>query len=316
MSSFAIILVSIIGLFWAANHLVLGAAGLARSYRVSYFIIGLTIVAIGTSMPEIMVGITSAMEGKNDLALSNAVGSNIANIGLSLGVLVLIRPLTIRSVLLRQEYPLLLLVMLFTYLLMLDGYLSTVDGCLLLLAAMALIGYFIVMARKTSRDAYSKEFRQLLTPRTMKANILSLALGLIVLPISAHFLVNSAVQLASWLGVSEVIIGLTIVAIGTSLPQLATSLVAIQKGQDDIAIGNILGSNMYNLLIVMGFPGIINPSGINQAILWRDIPIMFLLTIVLIAINYHKNRTARWHGVIMLLIYCCYILSLILNAVD
>ena len=143
MTSIAIFLLCTIGLFWAANHLVLGAAGLARLYRVSYLIIGLTIVAIGTSMPEIMVGIASALEGRNDIALSNAVGSNIANIGLILGILVIIRPLTIRSVLLRQEYPLLLLVMLFTYLLMIDGYLSAVDGCLLLLTAIALVGYFI-----------------------------------------------------------------------------------------------------------------------------------------------------------------------------
>jgi cation:H+ antiporter len=317
MSSLAIMFISFIGLFWAANHLVMGGAGLARHYRISPLIIGFTIVALGTSMPEIFVGIAAAFEGRNDLAIGNAIGSNIANIGLILGIIILARPLAIRSFLLRQEYPLLILVMLFTYLLMIDGYLSTVDGCLLLLMAIALIGYFIFISKKSKSDAFYKEFKQILPSRTLKANSISLIIGLIVLPISAHFLVDSAVNIGAWLGLSDDIIGLTIVAIGTSLPQMATSVVAIQKAQDDIAIGNILGSNMYNLLLVIGFPSIINPSAINQAILWRDIPVMFALTVVLMWINFHyKKRTARWPGVLLLVIYCCYIVSLIMNAVD
>lgn len=315
MSSLAIMFVSFIGLFWAANHLVIGGSGLARLYRISPLIIGFTIVAIGTAMPGIFVGITAALDGRNDLAFSNAVGSNIANIGLILGIIILVRPLTIRSFLLRQEYPLLLLVMLFTYLLMIDGYLGTIDGCLLLLMAIALIGYFIFISKKNKQDAFYKEFRNLIPHRTRKANIISIILGLLILPFSAHFLVESAIQIGSWLGLNDTLIGLTIVALGTSLPQMATSIIAIQKGQDDIAIGNILGSNMFNLLIVIGFPSIINPSAVNQAILWRDIPIMFLLTIILMWVNFHyKKRTARWPGVLLLVIYCCYIVSLIVNA--
>jgi cation:H+ antiporter len=317
MSSLTIMFVSFIGLFWAANHLVMGGSGLARSYRISPLIIGFTIVAIGTAMPGIFVGIAAALDGRNDLAFSNAVGSNIANIGLILGIIILVRPLTIRSFLLRQEYPLLLLVMLFTYLLMIDGFLGTIDGCLLLLTAIALIGYFIFISKKAKQDAFYKEFRQIIPHRKLKANIISIILGLIILPISAHFLVDNAIRLGAWLGLNDTIIGLTIVALGTSLPQMATSIIAIQKGQDDIAIGNILGSNMFNLLIVIGFPSIINPSAVNQAILWRDIPIMFVLTIILMWINFHyKKRTARWPGFLLLLIYCCYIISLIMNAVD
>lgn len=305
-----------IGLLWAANHLVTGASGIAGYYRISPLVIGLTLVAIGASLPGIMVAITAAIEGRNDLAIGNAVGANIANIGLVLGLTILLRPLTINSSILRREYPLLFLIMLFTYSLMLDGYLSVVDGCLFLVGCIVLIGYFIFLARRSRKDPLAKEFRQTITiNRTMKANLLSIIIGLIILPLSAHFLVKSALQIAHWLGVSELVMGLTIIAIGTSLPNVATSVVAAFKGHDDIAVGNILGSNMFNLLLVIAVPGIINPSAISHTILWRDIPAMFVITLVLLLINYHyKKKIARWHGGLLLLIYCCYMVSLVFNA--
>lgn len=317
MSTVLTLLLSVAGLFWAANHLVTGAIGIATYYRVKPLIIGLTIVAIGTSIPEIIVGITAAINGQNDLALGNAIGSNIANIGLILGITILLRPLTLRSVLLRREYPLLLLTMLFTYSLMISGYLGVMDGCLFLVACIILIGYFLFLARHSTKDIFVKEYKQLLPAyRSMMSNCLSLSFGLIILPISAHFLVESAMHLALSLGVSELIVGLTILAIGTSLPQVATSLVAAYQGQDDIAVGNILGSNMFNLLLVMAFPGIINPSAFSQAILWRDIPVMFMITIVFWVVVYRqKKKMSRWHGGLLLLIYSCYIFSLVLNAV-
>ena len=151
--------------------------------------------------------------------------------------------------------------------------------------------------------------------RPMKANIISLIIGLSILPISAHFLVDSTIHIAHWLKVSDLFMGLTIIAIGTCLPNIATSMVAAFKGQDDIAIGNILGSNMFNMLVVMAFPGIINPSAISHTILWRDIPVMFVITLVLLLVSYRpKKRIERWHGGLLLLIYCCYMISLIVNA--
>ena len=307
---------SFIGLLWAANHLVTGATGIANYYRIPPLVIGLTLVAIGASTPGIMVAITAAFEGRNELALGNAIGSNIANIGLVLGFTILLRPLTIKSSLLRREYPLLFLIMLFTYSLMLDGYLSVMDGCLFLAGCIALIGYFIFLARHSKNDPLNKEFNLTIRiKRPIKASLLSVIIGLSILPLSAHFLVDSAVQFAHWLGVSELVMGLTIIAVGTSLPNLATSLVASVKGHDDIAIGNILGSNMFNLLIVMAFPGIINPSAISHTILWRDIPVMFVLTLVLLLISYHyKRKIERWHGGLLLLIYFCYMVSLVFNA--
>ena len=305
-----------IGLLWAANHLVTGAAGIANHYKIPPLITGLTLVAIGSSLPQIMVAITAASEGKNELALGNAIGANIANIGLVLGLTILLRPLTIKSSILRREYPLLFLIMLFTYSLMLDGYLSVMDGCLFLVACIALIVYFIFLARRSRNDAMSKEYKQSINmKRHMKTNLINVIIGLSILPLSAHFLVGSAVEIAHWMGISELVMGLTIIAIGTSLPNIATSMVAAFKGQDDIAIGNILGSNMFNLLIVMAFPGIINPSIISHTILWQDIPAMFLITLVLLLITYRrKNKIERWHGGLLLLIYCCYMVSLIFRA--
>ena len=309
-------LLSLVALLWAANHLITGASGIASYYRISPLIIGLTLVALGTSAPAIMVAITAAFEGRSDLALGNAIGANIANIGLVLGLTILLRPLTIRSPLLRREYPLLLLVMLFTYSLMLDGYLGIADGCLFLVACVALIGYFVYLAQHSRNDALSREYKQTMNiKRPLKANLISVIIGLIILPLSAHFLVNSAVKIGQWLGMSELVMGLTIIAIGTCLPNIVASMVAALKGQDDLAIGNILGSNMFNLLVVMAFPGIINPSVISHTILWRDIPVMFILTLVLLLVSYKKKRKIeRWHGGLLLVIYCCYMFSLIFNA--
>lgn len=307
---------SLIFLLWAANHLVTGASGIAAYYRIPPLIIGLTFVAFGASAPTMMVAITAALDGRNELALGNAVGANIANIGLVLGLTLLFRPLTLKSSLLRREYPLLFLAMLFTYSLMLNGHLSVIDGCLFLMGCIALISYFIYLARHSKNDPMTREFKQSINiKRPLKENVLSVTLGLAILPLSAHFLVQSAIHMAQGLGISELVMGLTLVAISTSLPNLATSVVAAFKGQDDIAVGNILGSNMFNLLAVMAFPGLINPSMVSHQLLWRDIPVMFLMTLVLLLINHqYKKKIERWHGGLLLLIYTCYMGSLLLNA--
>lgn len=306
---------SLIGLLWAANHFVTGASGLAGYYRIPPLIIGLTLVAFGATAPVMMVAITAALEGRNELALGNAIGANIANIGLVLGLTLLLRPLTLKSSLLRREYPLLFLVMLFTYSLMLNGYLSVIDGSLFLVGCIALISYFIYLAQHSKNDPMTREFKQSINiKRPMKDNLLSIGLGLVILPLSAHFLVHSAVHMAHWLGISELVMGLTFVAIGTSLPNLATAVVASLKGQDDIAVGTILGSNMFNLLVVMAFPGLINPSTINHHLLWRDIPVMFIMTLALLLINHqYKKKIERWQGGLLLLIYGCYMGALMFN---
>ncbi|MBA2656113.1 MAG: calcium/sodium antiporter [Tatlockia sp.] len=311
------LILSLIALLWSATHLVSGASGISEYYKLPPLLIGLTLVALGTSAPEIMIAIRASIEGINDLAIGNAVGTNIANIGLVLGLTALLKPLKMNSTLMRREFPLLFLVMLFTYSIMLNGYLNVLDGCLFLLANIALILYFIFITRQQrSVIQPALDFQQAnLRKRPFSLHLVSLLVGLIVLPISSKYLINNCVALGHLLGLSDLIMGLTVVAFGTCLPELVTSVVAAIKGADDIAIGNILGSNMFNLLAVMIFPSIIHPAAISNAVLWRDIPVMFIVTLILLGINYHhKRKIARWHGGILVLVYCCYILSLVISA--
>ncbi|WED43960.1 calcium/sodium antiporter [Legionella cardiaca] len=312
-----LILVSLIALLWAANQLITGASGIAAYYRLSPLLIGFTLVALGTSAPEIIISITASIEGYTDIAIGDAIGTNIANIGLVLGLTALIKPIRVQSTLLRREYPLLFLVMLFSYSLMLDGYLGIVDGCLLLLMCIGILCYFIFVTRQQRpQKQLTLAFQQAsLNKHSIKSHVASFILGLIVLPISAKYLINNSIQLGHLLGASDLVMGLTLIAIGTCLPELATSIVAVMKGADDIAIGNILGANIFNLLAVIIFPSIIHPSAISTTLLWRDIPVMFVTTFILLWINYrNKKRMARWHGGILILVYCCYMVSIIINA--
>ena len=312
------LLLGFIGLVWSANHLVRGASQIANYFNISPLIIGLTIVAIGTSAPEIFVSVTASMDGKSELAIGNAIGSNIANIGLVLGITSLVSPLRLRSTMLRREYPLLFIIMLFSYVLMVDGYFSVIDGCLFILALISLMAYLIYLAKSSSKqDPLAQEFKlELSKSASISHAILSIVVGVIVLPLNAKLLVYAASTIASALGVSELIIGLTIIAIGTSLPEIAASIVGALKGEDDIAVGNILGSNMFNLLAVLIFPGLLNPSKISNHILTRDIPVMFLITITLFMMTYFFNKKEqlnRNQGILLLIIYFSYLASIILR---
>ncbi|KTD18580.1 Ca2 /Na antiporter [Legionella lansingensis] len=312
-----LLIVSFIALLWGANNLVTGASGIAAHYHLSPLLIGFTLVAFGTSAPEIMIAITASLEGVTDITIGDAIGTNIANIGLVLGLTALIKPIRVQSTLLRREYPLLFLVMLFSYSLMLDGYLGILDGCLFLLICLLLLSYFIFVTRQQRpQKQLTLAFQHaMLAKFSLRSHVISLVLGLIVLPISAKYLISSCIEVGHLLGVSDLVMGLTLISIGTSLPELVTSIVAVIKGSDDIAIGNILGANMFNLVAVMLFPSIIHPAAISTTLLWRDVPVMFVTTFILLWINYrNKQRMARWHGGILILIYCCYMLSIIINA--
>lgn len=317
MYHFLLLLLSLIALIWAANHLVTGAAGIAHYYRVSPLVIGFTLVALGTSAPEILITIAASLDGYNDLAFGNAIGSNIANIGLVLGVIALLRPINVHTPVLQREFPLLFIVMLFAYSLMLDGYLGIIDSILALLVCILFTAWLVFSARESShqRHVTNNFWRAALRQKGIKNHIIALILGFVVMSFSAQLLVHSAAQFAHALGISELIVGLSIIAIGSCTPELITSLVAAYKGADDIAIGNILGSNLFNLMTVLVFPGIIHPSVITHAILWRDMPVMLLTTLLLFWFNLrHKNKITRWNGGLLILIYCSYIISLIIAA--
>lgn len=288
----AALLVGFALLVWSADRFVVGAAGTARNLGVPTLIIGLTVVGIGTSAPEILISAIAAATGNPDIAIGNAIGSNITNTALVLGVTALVVPLAIRSETLRRELPLLMVIMLLALGLLLDGVLSRLDGVALLAGMVLLLAWLTRLALKSrGSDPLVAEYSaEIPAGLTLGASLGWLFLGLVVLLASARLLVWGAASMAEALGVSDLVIGLTIVAIGTSLPELAASLSAALKNEHDIAVGNVLGSNMFNLLAVLGLPGIIRPGAVPGEVLTRDFPAMIALTLLF----YGFAGVTRW----------------------
>jgi cation:H+ antiporter len=299
-------------LIWGADRFVHGAAATARNLGVAPLLIGLTIVAFATSAPEILVSVVAAMRGEPDLAFGNAIGSNIANIGLVLGSIAIIRPIELRSATLRREMPALLAVSLLTVSLFLDTFLSRIDGFVMLTG---LVIVMIWLARLGMRSAdtdpmaedYDAEIPQHVS---MVAAVIWLFVGLGTLLVGAELLVEGAIEIARSLEVSEVVIGITLVAIGTSLPELAVSLVSAMKGEYGLAIGNIVGSNIFNLLAVIGIAAAIEPSALAPSVLSLHIFVMVAFTLVLFAMTYDydgKSDLSRLEGVALLAAYLAYL---------
>lgn len=298
----------------AAKELVSSSAFISKSFNVSPILIGLTIVALGTSAPEIVVSITAALKQKGNLAIGNAVGSNIANIGLVLGLSALIKPIQIQSKTLFREVPVLFIIMTGTYLLLIDGFFSFYDGLLLLLGLSMLLAFLSTIARKGNADPLEDEVDAEI-PKTFLYPYWRLLGSLILLPISAQMIVKNAVIIASIMGVSDVVIGLTVVAIGTSLPEVVTSVVSLLKGEEDLAIGGIIGSNMFNLLAVLPFAGLLSPSQVPLLINHRDYPIMIGMSVLLIACSFNKKQSlSRLSGAILLGLYIAYLTLLCMSA--
>jgi len=269
-------------LVWSADRFVIGAAATARNFGMSPMLIGLTIVSFGTSAPEILVSYMASINDAGDLAVGNALGSNIANIALVLGITALIAPLPVKSGVLRKEIPLLLAVTVLGGVLLFDLALTMTDSVILLLSLVLCLYLFNRFQRNVSPEETSSEEEELPELKTASA-IFWLVLGLIILAGSSRLLVWGATEVARALEVSELVIGLTIVAIGTSLPELAASVASALKNHHDLAIGNVVGSNIFNLLAVMAVPGIISPLTIDSIVLLRDYGVMLALTLALIA---------------------------------
>lgn len=300
-------------LVWGAERFIEGASVLARNLGVSPLIIGLTIVGLGTSAPEMIVSATAALQGNTNLSIGNAIGSNITNIALVLGATALIVPLTVRTSIINREIPILVGVTAFAGVLLLDGELSRMDGMLLLAGVVVLILLVVHLAHSTrSTDPIITEIENELPGKMSTArSVRTLLAGLVVLLIGSKLLVWGAVDIAQSMGVSDLIIGLTIVAIGTSLPELAASVISTLKNEPDVAIGNIIGSNMFNLLAVLGLPGLIAPGVFNPEVMQRDFPIMAGLTLVLalafIAWSLRGSiKIGRKTGLSLLICFCAY----------
>ncbi len=290
------ILLSLAVLVWSADRFVYGAAAIAKNFGISPLIIGLTIVAMGSSAPEMLVASQAALAGKTEMAVGNAVGSNITNILLVLGATALIKPLVVASKTVKRELPIMLTISLLAFYMVSDNFLSRVEGITLLFGFAIFIFTLIrvSMNQKSAKDPMLVEMESEIPDNVPnKKAAFWLLVGLILLPLSASLLVDSAVVIAKNYGVSDLVIGLTIIAIGTSLPELAASVMGVLKGEDDLAIGNIVGSNIFNILAVLSLGGVINPAVINADASTRDFPIMLIASIVLMAMAFGFKRDGR-----------------------
>ena len=297
-------------LIWSADKFLTGAAATATNLGVSNIVIGLTVVSLGTSAPEIVVALIAAIEGNAVLAIGNAIGSNIANIGLVLGITAIVMPLPFSQSVRRRELPWLLGATVLAIILLFDRKLGMLDG-ILLLTGLAYILWQLLRSEREAADGESLLASELdeLPQMRQAAALFWLFVGLIVLLAAAQLLVYAATEIALALGTSSMIIGLTIVAIGTSLPELAATVGSALKGQPDIAIGNIVGSNILNILAVLAVPGLITSTELDFSALWRDSGMMLALTLMLALFAYGLNSRAvitRFEGTVMLLAWIGY----------
>jgi cation:H+ antiporter len=306
-------------LIWSADRFVEGSAIVARHFNMPPLLIGMVIVGFGTSAPEMVVSAISASQGNPGLALGNAYGSNIANIALILGLTALMKPILVHSKILRKELPVLTLLTCLAGWQISDSFISRFEALLLLLVFAALMGWAIFQGMRHKVDSFGAEIELDLATKkmTVQQAFFWLLLGLACLIVSSRILVWGAVAIAQSLGVSDLMIGLTVVAIGTSLPELASSFAATRKGEHDIALGNILGSNIFNTLAVVGIAGAIAPMSIDSHVFSRDMPVMALLTLSLFVFGYgfhRQGRINRFEGGALVCVYIGYTLYLIRSA--
>jgi cation:H+ antiporter len=313
LTDLAIIAAGLAGLVWSADQFVDGAAAIARRLGMAPLLIGMTIVSVGTSAPEILVSLMSALSDSGELAVGNALGSNIANIGMVLGATLLISPITVGRTTCRTDLPLLTITVLACFALLADQVLSLFDALVLLAGLALFIGR---MVRHAEHPDINDETPEIPDMSLMRAWVAFLV-GLLALIGSSRALVWASVNVAETLGISELIIGLTIVAIGTSLPELAASAVSAMRGHADIAIGAVVGSNMFNLLVVLAIPGLFGELPLERDAVWRDLPMVLITTLALVLAtragwqaDTHRARLGRTSGAVFLSLYVVYYLWL------
>lgn len=316
LATFAVIF-GLILLVWSADKFVEGAAITAGHFGMPPLLIGMVVVGFGTSAPEMMVSALASIQGNSGIALGNAYGSNITNIALILGLTAVLSPIVVHSQVIRRELPILIAITALAAFQLADGHVSRFDAGILIGVFFALMAWTIQQGMKKTADSFGSDMQVALDLHKMSIQkaIFWVITGLILLIISSRLLVWGAVDIATALGVSDLIIGLTIVAIGTSLPELASSLIAVKKGEHDIALGNIIGSNLFNTLAVVGIAGLIHPLSVERAVLTRDVAVMGALTLVLFLFAYglkgNQGRINRVEGYILLLSFVAYTVYLL-----
>ncbi|GHB10139.1 calcium/sodium antiporter [Salinicola rhizosphaerae] len=314
------IVAGLVVLVWSADRFVDGAAATARHLGLPPLLIGMLVIGFGTSAPELMVSALAALQGNPGLALGNAYGSNIANISLIVGLVAVISPLLVHSQVIRRELPLLALVTLISLWCLFDGEISRWDALLLLGLLATFMVYSVRSAGGGSGDPLHGDMETDAAGQSMslKAGIVWTLVGLVMLIVSSRLLVWGAVSIAEAFGVSDLVIGLTVVAIGTSLPELASSISAVRKKQHDLVLGNVVGSNMFNTLGVVGLAGVIEPIQVDPAVLTRDWPVMAVLTLALLIFGMGRKRQGsinRWEGGILLASFIGYTTYLVFSVI-
>ncbi|BFM13433.1 calcium/sodium antiporter [Simiduia litorea] len=308
------LVVGLIVLTWSADKFIDGAAAVAQQFGMSPLLVGILIIGFGTSAPEMLVSTMAALDGEPDLALGNAIGSNIANIGLILGITAVLAPIAVHSKVVYQEVPLMLAATGLGVVVLLNGFLGQGDGVLLLAALAAYIGFGIWQSVRSPDDAFGAEVDEVVShEQSLGKAFFALIVGLLLLLASSRLLVWSATEIALALGISELIIGLTIVALGTSLPELAASIASVRKNQHEMAVGNVIGSNVFNILGVVGIAGLIHPDVVASVVLSRDSVVMVLLSVALAVLCFRAMKggaITRWQGGLLVAAYVGYNLAL------
>jgi cation:H+ antiporter len=313
----AAVIAGLILLVWSADKFVDGSAAVAHHLGMPPLLIGMVIVGFGTSAPEMVLSAASSVQGNVGFAIGNAYGSNISNIALILGIAALVRPIAVQSGILRRELPVLALVTLLAAWLMLDSELQRIDAWVLLGVFALLMAWTIREGLRLRADAFGGEVAQELAehPIPLPRASFMLAYGLVLLTASSQLLVWGADTLARAFGVSDLLIGLTVLAFGTSLPELASAVSASRKGEDDLALGNVLGSNLFNTLAVVGIAGLIRPTLVNPQVIARDVPVMAVLTLSLFALGYgfgkKTGRINRFEAALLVAAYLTYVALLL-----
>ncbi|GAL57609.1 calcium/sodium antiporter [Pseudescherichia vulneris] len=297
----ALLIIGLLLVVYSADRLVFAASILCRSVGIPPLIIGMTVVTIGTSLPEIMVSMAASLHGQMDLAIGTALGSNIVNILLILGLAALFHPFTVHSDILRREIPLMLIVSALAGVVLYDGQLSRADGLFLLLLAVLWLVFIVKIGRQGNDSLTREQLAELPREGSLSVAFLWLGVALIVMPMATRMVIDNATVLANVLGMSELTIGLTVIAIGTSLPELATAIAGTRKGEDDIAIGNIIGSSIINIAIVLGLPALIVPGSFNPLAFTRDYGVMLAVSVIFALLCWRRQRqTGRGAGALLI----------------
>jgi len=314
-----LLLAGFVLLVGGAEFLVRGASQLATDLGISPLVVGLTVVAFGTSSPELAVSVLSAHSGQAGIALGNVVGSNICNILLILGLSALVAPLVVSRQVVRLEVPIMIGVSILLILFALDGVIGRLEGILFFAGVVIYTVWTIRRSRRETREQSPPEDEQSIGSRAgLRMQILQIVGGLVLLGVGSKWLVDGAVSVATFFGVSDLVIGLTVVAVGTSLPELATSVLASLRGQRDLAVGNVVGSNIFNILVVLGLTAIFAPAGVPvpRSALTFDLPVMLAVAIACLPIFFSKHLIARWEGGLFFVYYLAYTLFIVLTAMQ